>query len=208
MSNRLTALAADLAELHRDVERHTIAAAEKAIAAGKLLSEAKSLAGHGGWLPFLADAGIPARTAQRYMRLGASPLNASAVSHLGGITQALAFLAKWKMPKKGEALHICEGEGDDENFAFVFEDEDAPGHFMVCALIGDDCVRTKRPMLPLIEIEGEQPVDTILTWLEAQGFPASERWEVQICDLELARSLINPTWFFAMVADPKGEVAA
>ena len=38
-------------------------------------------------------------------------------THLGGITPALAFLSRWKMPATGEALHVTIGEGDDEDFA-------------------------------------------------------------------------------------------
>lgn len=192
MSNRLPAIAADLVDLHRDIERHSMAAADKAITAGRLLIEAKILAGHGGWRAFLAQAGLPIRTAQRYMRLSASPLNATLVTHLGGITAALAFLSKWTMPAPGEALHIMIGEGDDEDFAFIWEDQDAPGHFVIAAVVKEQCVATKRPMQPLIEIDGEQPVDTILSWLDTNGLHPSADWQVSMVDLELARMVIDP----------------
>jgi hypothetical protein len=63
MSNRLTTLAADTANLQRDIARHNLTAAEKTLAAGQVLIEAKSLVRHGAWLPFLADAGMPEQTA-------------------------------------------------------------------------------------------------------------------------------------------------
>lgn len=190
MSNRLPAIAADLVDLHRDIERHSMAAADKAITAGKLLIEAKILAGHGGWAAFLTQASLPIRTAQRYMRLSASPLNATLVTHLGGITAALSFLSKWTMPGSDQALHIMIGEGDDEDFAFVWEDQDAPGHFVIAALVEDQCVATKRSMLPLVE--GDQPVDTILSWLDTNGLHPSVDWQISMVDLELARMVIDP----------------
>jgi hypothetical protein len=204
MSNRLTSLSADLADLQREIVSHEISGAEKTIAAGKLLIEAKALAGHGAWLPFLTEAGVSARTAQRYMRLAASPLNATLVTHLGGITDALAFLADWRMPEPGQALHVTIGEGDDENFAFVWRDDDQPEHVMIAALVAEQSVRTKRPMLPLIEVEGDQPVDTVIAWLEAMNFGSIAEWRVETVDGRLARSVIDPIIWFAMTEEYSG----
>lgn len=192
MSNRLPAIAAELVDLHRAIEHHSMAAADKAITAGKLLIEAKILAGHGGWATFLNQASLPIRTAQRYMRLSASPLNATLVTHLGGITAALSFLSKWAMPGPGQALHVMIGEGEDEDFAFVWEDQDAPGHFVIAAVVEDQCVATKRSMLPLVDVEGDQPVDTILSWLDTNGLHPSVDWQISMVDLELARMVIDP----------------
>lgn len=92
MSNRLPILAAEIRQAHLDTLAAEKTAAERAIAAGEALSEAKALAKHGEWLPFLKAAGVPERTAQRYMRLAASRLKSDTVTVLGGIGAALRFI--------------------------------------------------------------------------------------------------------------------
>lgn len=94
MSNRLPALAADLVVLKGEIEQHEAAVAEKALQAGRLLIEAKKLAGHGSWGGFLAKTGIRERTAQRYMRLAESGMKSATVADLGGIAAADRFL-RW-----------------------------------------------------------------------------------------------------------------
>lgn len=91
-SNRLPVLAAEIRRAHADVQDAARTAAERAIEAGERLIEAKELVPHGGWLPFLADTGIPERTAQRYMRIAAARLKYDTVSDLGGIVPALRFI--------------------------------------------------------------------------------------------------------------------
>jgi hypothetical protein len=90
--NRLPILAAQVRCAAADIAAATAAMAEKAIEAGHALVEAKSLIGHGGWLPFLVEAGVHERTAQRYMELARSNLTSDTVSLLGGVTAALRFL--------------------------------------------------------------------------------------------------------------------
>jgi len=51
------------------VEHRLADALEYARDAGEMLAEAKKLAGHGGWLPYLKECGIPERTASDYMRI-------------------------------------------------------------------------------------------------------------------------------------------
>ena len=207
MSNRLPTLAADLATLHREISQHYLTVVQKTLAAGQLLIEAKSLAGHGDWLPFLAEAGIPERTAQRYMRLWQSGFKSDTVSDLGGIKATLAFLATWKMPGADEALNVETGEGDECNFAFIWRDETYPDHIVIAACIGDQTVRTKRPMLPWIEVEGCQPVDTVVTWLIAQQIGAIADWKVETVNLRLAQAVIDPLVWFAMVEEHEARVA-
>lgn len=201
MSNRLPTLAADLSRLHGEIGHHHRAAAEKMLAAGQLLTEAKALAEHGAWLPFLADAGIPAQKAQRYMRLWQAGLKYVTVTHLDGLRGSLAFLSAWKMPGPAEALHVEIGEGEACNFAFIWRDQDNPEHVVIAACIGDQTIRTKRPMLPRIEIEGFQPVDTVLEWLLSQGLGPIAEWRVETVDLRLAQAVINPLIWFAMVGE-------
>lgn len=91
-SNRLPALASEIREAHAAVTIATKEASQRALDAGRALAEAKALVGHGGWLGFLTDVGMPERTAQRYMRLATSGLESDTVSDLGGPTAALRFL--------------------------------------------------------------------------------------------------------------------
>lgn len=117
MSNRLPILAADIRRAHIAAQNAAMLAAQKAIEAGQALIEAKSLVSHGGWLPFLADAGVPERTAQRYMTLARSGLKYDIISDLGGIAAALEFLS---LRKRGAAalneaaLELERGNGPDD----------------------------------------------------------------------------------------------
>jgi len=99
-SNRLPILQGQITDLHRDVLDQTATAAEKALAAGAALVEAKALCGHGAWGVFLADAGIPERTAQRYMQLHRAGMKSATVADLGGIAASERFLAEHR-PKHG-----------------------------------------------------------------------------------------------------------
>jgi hypothetical protein len=91
-SNRLPVLAQRIREAYADAQDASKKAAELAIDAGKSLTEAKGLVRHGEWLQFLRQAGIPERTAQRYMAVAQSNLESDNVSDLGGVTSALRFL--------------------------------------------------------------------------------------------------------------------
>ena len=68
---------------------------DDALACGRVLLEAREIADHGGWLPFLHDAGIHPRTAQQYMQAaryaGDCPAKCELVSHLG-VRRTLDFL--------------------------------------------------------------------------------------------------------------------
>jgi hypothetical protein len=96
---------ADLAA-RANVEHHAYettqrAALAHAIAAGEALIEAKRLAGHGRWLPWIeANCDFGERTARRYMLLAR---NRSHLSDLPSVTAALARLAN-----RSEAMAIDE----------------------------------------------------------------------------------------------------
>lgn len=69
-SNRLPVLAASIKTEHDGCLAAMRQSLSHALAAGDMLVEAKSLVGHGEWLPWLAEnCPIPTRTAQLYMRL-------------------------------------------------------------------------------------------------------------------------------------------
>lgn len=99
LSNRLPHLQELAARRFTDHER-AVSRAERAaadavvsyLACGDALLEAKAACRHGQWLPWLAETGIPERTAQRMMRLAAAGLKSDMVSDLGGCAAALRAL--------------------------------------------------------------------------------------------------------------------
>lgn len=93
MSNRLPILCNQIRQAKAEADRLATRSAEKIMEAGQALIEAKALCEHGNWLAFLSEAGLHRRTAQRYMKLAASDLKSDFVSHLGGPSAALRFLA-------------------------------------------------------------------------------------------------------------------
>ncbi|MGO7787372.1 DUF3102 domain-containing protein [Rhizobium ruizarguesonis] len=69
-NNRLPVLAASIKTEHDECVAAMRQSLSHALAAGDMLMEAKTLVGHGEWLPWLAEnCPIPKRTAQLYMRL-------------------------------------------------------------------------------------------------------------------------------------------
>jgi hypothetical protein len=92
--NRLEALAGDIRQAHAESRASAEQAAERAIAAGHALIEAKDLVQHGEWASWLEkNAGFSERTARRYMQLARSGLKTATVADLG-IRAAAASLAK------------------------------------------------------------------------------------------------------------------
>lgn len=107
MSNRLPVLQGQIADLHQEVLRHTIAAGEKALTAGGALNEAKALCKHGEWGAFLKATGIPERSAQRYMKLHRFGFTSAMVADFG-LAQAerIASVAEkiWPDPARGRVF--------------------------------------------------------------------------------------------------------
>ena len=68
------------------------------------LKEARNIAAHGDWGPFLDHAGIPMRTAQNMLKIANAGLKSEIVSHLGGIRETLDALAA--SPKKVQQLVV------------------------------------------------------------------------------------------------------
>ena len=86
--------------------RHTKATAEAIdayLACGEALAEAKATVAHGEWLPWLAAAGIPPRTAQRMLLLHGEGFKSDTVTYLGGIRATLDALP---------ALHALQRASD------------------------------------------------------------------------------------------------
>ena len=99
LSNSLADLAAQINAAHERVRDAAKAGLAHALAAGRLLLEAKAIMPHGEWLPWLeANCTASIRTAQAYMRAvnGLAKLdeaNAQRVAHLS-FRDALAALSK------------------------------------------------------------------------------------------------------------------
>ena len=75
-TNRLTVLAFDIRTAHEAAQAGAAAVAERAIAAGHALIEAKSLVKHGKWQSWLRDnRGLSDRSSQRYMQVACSGIN-------------------------------------------------------------------------------------------------------------------------------------
>jgi hypothetical protein len=101
----LSALAANINREHVAVGEAIAAGLEHARRAGELLAQAKTLVGHGEWLPWLNNNFVGARrTAQAYMRIAARHAelgNAQRVALLT-VRDALRLLAEPKAPEAEE----------------------------------------------------------------------------------------------------------
>lgn len=150
-SNRIPTLRDEVRTAHADVLRHTSLAIERGLAAGQMLAEAKSLCPHGAWGPFLAEAGIPERTAQRYLAIHRVGLTSATVADLGGIAAAANWASEVRLPSHGSALGLRRGGWDWPGIlplALVWPEGD--GHhvgLLDLAPVAPHAVTTRRPLL-------------------------------------------------------------
>ena len=100
-----------LSELAERAARHHGQSIESWLACADVLLEARGLAGHGEWLPFLEHAGIKKWTAQRMLRIAGFGLKRCTVHHLGGIGATIECLAA--NPEGVGALVVLLGHADD-----------------------------------------------------------------------------------------------
>ena len=89
-----------------------------ALEAGRLLIEAKTQVRHGQWLPFLESVGMPARTAQQYMRLAKNTLTVAQMP----VGKALKKLAEPKEPRKRQSAPLVYEVIDPTGFDFMESD--------------------------------------------------------------------------------------
>lgn len=137
--NRLSVLAGQVADLHQQVTTHIDAAAThkqaaamKALEAGAALIEAKKLLPHGGWGPWLASAGIPERSAQRYMRLSRADMETATVADFG-VAEADRVAARMEAmwPDPGYGKQIFGGDRAGGFFKIVvWRPDSAPYAFL------------------------------------------------------------------------------
>ena len=85
-------------EARRLGRARSLEAAKVHLDCGSMLVEAKAECRHGEWLPFLRQAGIPERSAQRRMQVFASGMGAEDIVKEGGLKGAAASLAKPRNP--------------------------------------------------------------------------------------------------------------
>ena len=81
-----------LDEIKISIRAHSRMAAESILQIGRDLMEAKQIAGHGGWLPFLSEIGFKPSTAENWMRLAREIEPGSALAALP-YSKARALLA-------------------------------------------------------------------------------------------------------------------
>jgi hypothetical protein len=143
-SNRLPVLAAEIKAAHADAQAAAVTSAERSIAAGRALLEARELVKHGEWLPFLAQAGVHERAAQRLMKLAASGLKSDTVSDLGGVSRALEFvrLKDRAIKHLNEAQHAA-GRSAEESLPSLEKVLDVIGEMV--GMFPDENVEQFRP---------------------------------------------------------------
>ena len=148
--NRLAVLAADIQAAHQDVTAGALAVAEKALAAGRMLLEAKDSLAHGEWAGWLAQqVGISGRTARRYMQLARSGVETATVAEIG-IRGSAEKLARTRVPRPPLGQY-AEAVFQGETLAMVWRPAEQPERFHVLVLgrvSGQDhsAVATRHPV--------------------------------------------------------------
>ena len=123
--NRLPVLAETIRTAHAEIGRSAVEMAERALAAGAALIEAKAALPHGRWANWLQQfTGISPRTAQRYMQMAASGMKPATVADLG-IRGATASLAN--KPAARPLSADFEAWRDDLNNLLDKADAECPG---------------------------------------------------------------------------------
>ncbi len=111
MSNRLPILQNELRAACEGMQRHINRAAEHALAAGEILTEAKALCDHGSWSRWLAEAGVPERSAQRYMLLHRAGFKSAIVAEIGS-ARAERYATDGERLRPDPGMAICAVSDD------------------------------------------------------------------------------------------------
>ena len=154
LNNRLPILASEIRAAHEDIQRGALALAERALAAGAALTEAKFSLPHGEWADWLSEhTGLSARTATRYMQLSRSGLKSATVADLG-IKAASASLSRVRRPPPGPARgYYAYCDFDDGNESWIWRPDPARELFHIVSWValhyGEKCFAlyaTKKPV--------------------------------------------------------------
>jgi hypothetical protein len=111
-SNRMPFLKDTVIALNADLQEFQAALAEKVLAMGTALNEAKETCPHGEWTEFLKSVAMSERSAQRYMRIAKAGLKSATVADLGlNRAEACAGYMLKFWPDVGQARFLA---GHDE----------------------------------------------------------------------------------------------
>lgn len=138
-SNRLPTLADEARQAHAETLHHTKRAADRALAAGAALNEAKALCAHGTWGDWLAQTGIPERSAQRYMKLHRAGCNSAMVADMGTAkAETIAALALKLLPQDGAGIEAYGFNLDGSTaYALTWPEGDNLTRYWACYLFPD-----------------------------------------------------------------------
>lgn len=138
-SNRLPTLAHEARTAHAEALTHAMKAADRAIAAGAALVEAKALCTHGTWGDWLDETGIPERTAQRYMKLHRAGCNSAIVADFGiANAETIAALGLKLLPQDGAGIEASGFNLDGATaYAMTLPEGDGLTRYWACYLFPD-----------------------------------------------------------------------
>lgn len=131
--NRLAVLAEEVKAAHGEILRASDTIADRALKAGHALIEAKASLGHGKFGAWLAEIGLPARTATRYMALAELDVShedkTAIVADLGLVKGLDALRRPIPDPKGGEVI-VGHEEGA-EKILYIWRCRDGWNVFII-----------------------------------------------------------------------------
>ncbi|RWA93635.1 MAG: hypothetical protein EOQ31_00615 [Mesorhizobium sp.] len=201
LSNSLADLAEQVRQAAAESDTAERTSVSRALDAGQMLVTAKVACEHGQWLPFLSRANIHERRARRLMQLARSGLNSDIVSDLGGIGAALAFTSKWQLPSFEQSLFIYDPEDGETSVGrgvgYVWEDHQHRGYYHIGMIVtGDDgeeeCIASRRPMLPFVEVDGDRPINILVHFLTRRFTLPIADWRFGSVDRQIPMVVLAP----------------
>ena len=133
-----------------------------------LLLEARGIAGHGEWLPFLAQAGIPARTAQDMLSVARAGIKSATVAHLGvaGTLRALRHTSD-------DLIAFVKEHGGSADDAALYTHEMLYAQ-ECCRTMAEDLPKTERGAILASMPDGPLSLKAWLDFLEAMAAAADD----------------------------------
>lgn len=188
-SNRLPVLLAAARDAHDEAARFNMTAADRGLAAGAALSEAKALLPRGTWGAWLRETGIPDRTAQRYMALHKAGCVPAIVADLGwSEAERLASLGRKIWPRDGFGFEAVAIDGAGSRvYILTLSHEDGSASYFACYMFADPALdfwmmrRCRRPVafgllfsaaadhFDIARVEMLTPDKALAAWGEIKG---------------------------------------